>query len=168
MSERSVPTRKDDPDDAAIARMSGVLEVRRNLTSWYHNASFVYPLLAAAVAGAAGLLLDSFELKGFSVFLLLVAVAMLPVVYMTWVTTPTAIVLTEEAAVSLHRGREMKRIPWTNVRSVTMHDTMGNIRWKITDAEGDHLTIDKDVADPESLVAAARRLAGLPDEGRER
>jgi hypothetical protein len=161
MSDRPVPSQNHDPDDAAIAQMTGVVQVRRNLTNWYNNASFIYPLLAAIVTGVAGLLLDSFELKGFSVFLAAVTVAMLPVVYMTWVTSPTVIVLTEEAAVSLHRGRELKRIPWSAVRSVSRHDTLGNIRWKIADAEGDHLTIDKDIEDPESLVEAARRLAGL-------
>ncbi|HEY8489562.1 MAG TPA: hypothetical protein VIO14_01085 [Dehalococcoidia bacterium] len=160
MTHDPTPARRD-PDDAAIAGMADVVTVRRNVTNWYQNATFVYPLLAAVVTGVAGLLLDSFELKGFSLFLFAVTVAMLPIVYMTWVATPTAVVFTRDAAVTLHRGREMKRIPWSRVRAVTMHDTLGNVRWKIVDDEGDHLTIDKDIEDPESLVEEARRLAGL-------
>lgn len=160
MAHDPTPARRD-PDAEAIAGMADVVAVRRNVTNWYQNATFVYPLLAAVVAGAAGLLLDSFELKGFSLFLFAVTVAMLPIVYMTWAATPTAVVFTRDAAVTLHRGREMKRIPWSRVRAVTMHETLGNVRWKIVDDEGDHLTIDKDIEDPESLVEEARRLAGL-------
>src|SRR5487761_456107 len=102
-----------DADERAIASMTGVRGVYRNPTSWYHNASFLLPLVATILVGLAGLVLRQSELLGFAGFLGFVTLAMLPVVRFTWQRTPTVVALTGEGITSLHCGRVLTRLEWS-------------------------------------------------------
>src|SRR5438552_7882147 len=98
-------------DEAAITAMSGVLQVHRNPTSWYNNASFALPLLAAIVVGIIGLALRNSGVLAFAGFLCAVTLCMVPVVFATWRHTATAVVLTTDSVTSLHDGRVLKSLP---------------------------------------------------------
>ncbi|MEZ4501255.1 MAG: hypothetical protein R3C39_01355 [Dehalococcoidia bacterium] len=147
-------------DARAVEALRDVVSVHVNTTSWWNNASFALPLLGAVVSLSAGVILGSAEALGFGGFLAFVTLVMLPVVQLTWRRTPTAVVLTREAAVSLHEGRELKRIAWSDLARIERAD-YDNIKWRLRPAEGDHLSLEAELTDLEGLIAQASALSGL-------
>lgn len=148
-------------DEQAIAAMAGVVQVHRNPTNWYNNASFALPLAAAVVVSIAGLVLRRGDVLAFAGFLFVVTACMVPVVLVSWRQTATAVVLSTEAITSLHAGRVLKSLPWSNVHSITRRETQGNVRWIVAADDGERLALDGELDQLDRLVAAAQRLAGL-------
>ena len=146
-------------DGAAIAALSGVLQVHLNQTNWFNNASFALPLLAAVVVLLAGLVSRNSGLLGFAGFLFVITVCMAPVVLVSWRQTATAVVLTADGISSLHRGRLLKSLPWSAVTSVTRRETQGNVRWIVAAENGDRIALDGELERLDALVECARRLA---------
>ena len=150
-------------DDEAIAGMPGVVQVHRNPTGWYNNASFALPLLAAIVAAIAGLVLRKADILAFSGFLCVVTLCMVPVVLVSWRQTATAVVVSADAITSLHAGRVLKSLCWKDVTSVTRRETQGNVRWIVASAGGERLALDGELENLDRLIETARRLAALPE-----
>jgi uncharacterized membrane protein len=148
-------------DDRAVAAMDSVVQVHRNPTNWYNNASFALPLLAAIVVLVIGLVLRNGGALGFAGFLFVVTVLMVPVVLVSWRQTATSVVLTADGITSLHAGRVLKSLRWRGVRAVTRRETQGNVRW-IVSADGDErIALDGELENLDRLIETARRLAGL-------
>lgn len=162
MTERAQPSKGDA---AAIAAMAGVVQVHRNPTGWYNNASFALPLGATVVVALVGLLLRRGDVLAFAGFLGAVTLCMIPVVLASWRQTATSVVLTAEQIASLHNGRTLKRLPWSDVHAITRRETQGNVRWLVQGAEGERIALDGELEDLDRLIAGARRLAGLPEAG---
>lgn len=160
----SQPSRSDNAasgDATAIAALPDVLAVHRNTTHWYNNASFALPLLAAIVVTLAGLILRRGDVLAFAGFLFAVTLCMAPVVLVSWRQTPTAVVLTRERIVALHRGRLLRSLAWHDVRAITRRETQGNVRWHVTAANGERIALDGELEDLDGLLREARRLTGL-------
>ena len=69
------------PRDAeALLRYPGVRSGHTYDASWYHNATFVFPLIAVIIAGVVWIVTGSGEAGGAAIFFLIVTGAMLPVV----------------------------------------------------------------------------------------
>lgn len=160
----SPPARLRARDAAAIAAMPDVLRVHPNLAGWYNNATFALPALGAVLLYLIWAIVGSLELLGFAIFLSVVTGVMLPLVWLTWQRTPTAVVLRSDGIEALHQGRSLRRLAWPDVTTVRRAETMGNVRWYIVARSGDHLTIEGEIEDVPGLLAAARSLAGLPDD----
>jgi hypothetical protein len=137
--------------------------VHPNQTSWWNNASFALPLLGAVVCLVGGAITGSWEALGFGGFLAFVTVAMLPVVLLTWRRTPTVVVLTRERVLALHEGRALRDIAWADLARIERAD-YDNIKWRLRPREGDHLSIEAELADVEGLIRAASELSGLAPE----
>ena len=150
-------------DRDVIEPMAGVVSVHPYTASWFNNASFVFPLLGTIGALIAWAVTGSGELLGLTIFLAVVTGLMLPLVYLTWARTPTAIVLRESTIVSLHQGQALKTLSWNQVVAVTKKDTMGNVRWYISADDEDYISVEGEIAEIDQLLADARRLAGLRD-----
>lgn len=129
---------------------------------WYNNATFVFPALAALLALIAWPIAGATELLGIGLFFLGVTGVMLPLVALTWRRTPTLIVLSPERVEALHQGETRQSLAWDQVSEVRRVETMGNVRWYVVGRDGDHLTLEGEIAELEALLAEARRLAGLP------
>lgn len=160
------PTAEPPPDvrlaDAgAIEAMRDVVSVHVNLSHWWNNASFVLPLAVAVVFIVIGLVFSSREALGFGLFTLGVTVVLLPVVLLTWRRTATAVVLTREAAIGLHQGRELVCVRWDEISEIEAAD-YDSIRWRIRPKAGDHLNIEAELHDVDGLVEHAFALSGLP------
>lgn len=158
----SPPARLRARDAAAIAAMPDLLRLHTNVAGWYNNATFALPALAAFVLYVAWAIVGNLELLGFAIFLTVVTGVMLPLVWLTWQRTPTAVVLRSDGIEALHQGRSLRRLAWADVTAVRRAETMGNVRWYIVARSGDHLTIEGEIEDVPGLLAAARSLAGLP------
>lgn len=158
--EAPLPT-PNSADLEAIEAMDGVVAVYPNESHWWNHASFALPLLGAVFFVAFGLALGKAEALGFGLFLGAITVFMLPVVLLTWRGTPTAIVLTRERAVALHAGRTLRDVAWADVERIDRVETMGNVRWKLMPREGQHLSIEGEIADVPGLIERAHELAGL-------
>lgn len=141
-----------------------VLRVHRNRSHWYNNASFSLPLLGGAGTLALGLVLGNDELRGFGIFMLVVALIMAPFIVWTWKGTPTSIVVTRDALVSYHGERELQSLPWTDVVEVERKETMGNLRWRVFARDGDHIAIEGEIEDVPGLVGAITRMSGKTEE----
>ncbi len=150
-------------DDAAIAAMASVVQVHRNSTGWYNNASFALPLIAAVVTALAGLVLRNLDVLAFAGFLFVVTLCMVPVVLVSWQQTATAVVLTADGITSLHSGRTLKSLAWHSVVSITRRETQGNVRWIVADADNERIALDGELDNLDRLIDIARRLSGLPD-----
>ncbi len=161
------PSRLQEADRAAIAALDGVQSVHANLTSWWNNGSFALPALGAALALLGGLVARSPEALGFGAFLLVVTLAMLPVVLLTWRRTPTAVVLTGSAVVALHHGRTLRAIPWGALARIERAD-YDNIKWRLRPLAGDHLSIEAELEDVAALIRRASELSGLAPSERPR
>jgi hypothetical protein len=144
--------------------MSEPIATFPNSASWYHNASFALPLVAAFAVGAFGGIRHSAELLGFAGFLAIVTLGMTPVVLAGWRRTATAVVLTRTGVVSLHDGRVLRAIDWRAVRRVSDRETLGNVRWEIVAEGGDVLLLDGELEDLPHLIRLARELSGVLDE----
>jgi hypothetical protein len=149
-------------DARAIEAMSDVVSVHVTQSHWWNNASFMLPFLVGLVSTVAGLVVSSAEALGFGLFAFGVTVVLLPVVAVTWRRTATVVVLTREAAVALHEGRELVSVRWD--ASVQIEDAdYDSIRWRIRPAVGEHMNIEAELYDIEGLIEDARALAGLTD-----
>lgn len=148
-------------DQAAIEEMDGVVAVHLNESHWWNNASFALPLLGAIVSVGFGLLTGRAEATGFGLFLAAVTVFMLPVVLFTWRGTPTAIVLTRSRATALHSGYTLREVAWGDIDRIERFETMGNVRWKLIPHEGQHLTVEGEIADVPRLIERAQELSGV-------
>lgn len=137
-----------------------MVSVHSNVTSWWNNASFLLPGLGAALALAAGAVTGWLEALGFGAFLLVVTLAMLPVVLMTWRRTPTAVVLTQSRVLALHEGRALRDIAWADLARIEKAD-YDNIKWRLRPKQGDHLSIEAELEDVDGLIAHAAALSGL-------
>lgn len=137
------------------------MAAHRNLAHWWNHAAFVLPLAGSAAFLAIGALAGSAEATGFGVFLGVVLALQLPVVWFTWRRTATAIALTREGALALHRGRVLQQVRWSGVERIERVETLGNVRWRLTERGGAHLTVEGEIEDVPALVARARALAGL-------
>jgi len=139
----------------------GSVAVHPNESHWWNHASFVLPLLGAVVFVAIGLLTRTAEATGFGLFLGGITLFMLPVVLLTWRATATAIVLTDRRAIALHDGRVLRELAWADIGRIERFETLGNVRWKLLPHEGQHLTIEGEIADVPGLIARAEELAGV-------
>lgn len=151
-------------DAAVIASLQDVRGVYRNPTGWYNNASFLLPLAAALLVGLVGALRQSTGLLEFAGFLVAVTLLMLPLVLLTWRGTATSVVLTQSEIVSLHSGRVLKSLPWSEVRTIRRRETQGNVRWEIAAVDGERILLDGELEDLSGLLRLAHRLAELRDE----
>ena len=149
-------------DATAVATLPDVVAIHANESHWWNHASFALPLLGCLGFVAGGWLASSPEALGFGLFLGGITVFMLPVVLLTWRSTPTAIVLTRGGALALHDGRTLREVHWATLDHIDRVETMGNVRWRLVPREGPHLAIEGEIADVAGLVARARELAHLP------
>ena len=152
-------------DARAIEAMSDVVSVHVTQSHWWNNASFMLPFLVGVVSTVVGLVVSSAEALGFGLFTFGVTVVLLPVVAVTWRRTATAVVLTREAAVALHEGRELVTVRWDATVEIEAAD-YDSIRWRIRPAMGEHINIEAELYDIDGLIEHARTLAG--DDGSER
>ncbi len=149
------------PDDRAATARLEVVQAHPNESHWWNHASFVLPLLGFAGFTLLGVVIGSAEAIGFGAFLGIVLVLQLPIVYFTWRRTATAVVLTHSGALALHRGRVLQEVRWEALERIERVETFGNVRWKLTERGGDHVTIDGEIADVPGLVEGAYTLSGL-------
>jgi len=150
-------------DDEAIGQIFDVVSVHRNTTSWYNNASFALPLAAAILVGLAGLVTRRSDVLGFAGFLCVVTLGMVPVVLVSWRSTPTAVVLSMAEITSLHEGRLLRGLPWSSVVAITRRETQGNVRWIVSTGGEGRIALDGELEDLDGLVRIGCRLAGLPE-----
>ena len=150
-------------DQTVVSAATDVISAHTYDASWYNNATFVFPFLAAAGAGIVGGVTRSLELLGLAGFLAVVTLLMLPLVYTTWRRTPTVVILRRERIESLHQGRPMLAFPWSTITGLRRVETMGNVRWYVVGNDGSHLTLDGEIADLDGLLERARTLAGLDE-----
>ena len=148
-------------DQAALARFEGVSATHSYDAHWFNNATFVFPVLASAIAGIVWAATGSLEAGGAAIFFLIVTVAMLPIVYLTWQRTTTAIVLHATGVSALHQGTEVQTLDWESISAVRRVETMGNVRWYIGGRDEDHIVVEGEIADVEGLLASVREGAGL-------
>jgi len=153
------------PRDAeAMAARSDTIRAHSYEGGWYNNATFVFPFLAAVGLLIAWAIVGETELLGISLFFFVVTAVMLPLVWMTWQRTPTVVLVREAGLEALHQGEPRQYVPWGEVTAVRRVETMGNVRWYVVGADESHLTLEGEIADLETVLSAARRLAGLPPE----
>ena len=139
-----------------LPRYQGVRSAHTYQASWYHNATFVFPLIAVIIAGVIWLATGSGEAGGAAIFFLVVAAAMLPVVFVTWQRQTTAVIVHDDGISALHLGGEQQTIAWSDLRGVRRVETMGNVRWYLDGAGADHIVIEGEIAERERLLDAAR------------
>ena len=149
-------------DAAAIAEREDTLAAHGYEGGWYNNATFVFPFLAAVGTLVAWAVVGGTELLGISIFFFVVTGLMLPLVWLTWQRTPTAILLRDSSIEALHQGVSKQILPWDEVSAIRRVETMGNVRWYVVGPEESHLTLEGEIADLDSLLREARRLAKLP------
>lgn len=153
----------DRRDAGAAGALPGSVAIYVNPSRWWQNASFALPLLGAVLSTSAGLILESAEALGFGLFLGAVALIMLPVVLLTWRSTATAVVLTTDGAVALHRGRLLHELRWRELRRIERVEYLGNVRHKLVHGEDERfLTVESEIVDAAGLVERAFALSGLP------
>ena len=151
-------------DAGAIAALPDSISAHSHQAGWYNNASFLLPFLAALGTLIAWLVAGGAELLGISIFFFVVTGLMLPLVYLTWQRTPTLIVLRESGIEARHQGRLLQSLAWNDVRALQRVETMGNVRWYVLGPEGDHLSLDGEIVELETLLNQISRLAGVERE----
>ena len=159
LSDREPPVRAADA--AAIATMSEVVSVHVNRTHWWNNASFVLPLLVAMLSIAIGAIFSVGEATGFGLFALAVTALLLPIVAAMWRRTATAVVLTGEAVIALHQGRELRSVRWDELDRIEPAD-YASVQWRLRARDGSHLSIEAELHDVDGLIDSASELSGLP------
>ncbi len=153
-------------DDAAtVAARAGVVQAHGNESHWWNHASFMLPLIGFLLLTIPGLVFGWAEAIGFGLFLGVVLVLQLPVVWFTWRGTATAIVLTEEGAPALHRGVVRRELQWSELERIERVETFGNVRWKLVERGGEHISIEGEIADIPSLIERSSELSGLEPDG---
>ena len=152
-------------DDAAlVAARPDAVQAHGNESHWWNHASFMLPLIGFLVLTISGLLFGWAEATGFGIFLGVVLVLQLPVVWFTWRGTATAIVLTETGALALHRGVVRREVQWSELDSIERVETFGNVRWKLVERGGEHISIEGEIAEIPALIERASELSGVePD-----
>lgn len=152
-------------DDAAtIAALPDVVQAHGIESRWWNHASFMLPLLGCLGFTVPGLLFGSAEATGFGLFLGAVLVLQLPVVWFTWRGTATAIVLTAAGAHAMHRGRIRRELRWSQLERIERVETFGNVRWKLIERGGEHISIEGEIAEIPALIARASELSGVTAE----
>ena len=151
-------------DREALERFEGLRETHGYTAHWFNNATFVFPVLAAIAAAIVWAATGSLEAGGAAIFFLIVTIAMLPIVYLTWQRTTTAIVLHAAGVSALHQGTETQTLEWESISAVRRVETMGNVRWYIVGPDEDHIVVEGEIADVEGLLASVREGAGLGEE----
>ena len=81
-------------------------------------------------------------------------------VWFTWRGTATAIVLTEDGALALHRGVVRRELRWSELDRIERVETFGNVRWKLVERGGEHISIEGEIADIPALIERASELVG--------
>ena len=153
-------------DDAAtVAARPDVVQAHGNESHWWNHASFMLPLIGFLVLTISGLVFGWAEAIGFGLFLGVVLVLQLPVVWFTWRGTATAIVLTGEGALALHRGVVRREVRWSELERIERVETFGNVRWKLVERGGEHISIEGEIADIPSLIERASELSGVEPHG---
>lgn len=153
-------------DDAAtVAAHSDAMSAHANESHWWNHASFMLPLIGFLVLTIPGLLFGWAEATGFGIFLGVVLVLQLPVVWFTWRGTATAIVLTETGALALHRGVVRREVRWSELERIERVETFGNVRWKLVERGGEHISIEGEIADIPALIERASELSGVEPDG---
>ena len=159
MSSLDAPSGADElrhADAEALQRYRGVRSAHTYQASWYNNATFVFPLIAALIAAVVWLATGSGEAGGAAIFFLVVTAAMLPVVFITWQRQTTAVLVHEDGITALHVGQEQLTIAWSDLRGVRQVETMGNVRWYLDGTDEEHIVIEGEIAQRDSLLEAAR------------
>ena len=151
-------------DAAALAERPDTIRAHTYEGDWYNNATFVFPFLAAVGALIAWAIVGGTELLGIGLFFLVVTAVMLPLVWLTWQRTPTVVLVRKAGLEALHQGTPRQYLAWDEVSAVRRVETMGNVRWYIVGANEDHMTLEGEIADLETLLAEARHHGGLPPE----
>ncbi len=142
-------------DAAALARYESVRSTHTYEASWFHNATFVFPFVASLIAGVVWLATGSGEAGGAAIFFLVVTAIMLPVVFVTWQRTTTAIIVHAEGITALHQGVEQRTLSWAELRGVRRVETMGNVRWYLDGAADAHIVVEGEISERETLLKAA-------------
>ena len=144
-------------------RGSQIDSIYLNDSHWWQNASFALPCLSASISTAIGLIFRVNEAWGFGLFAFGVTLFMLPIVVITWRNTATLIVLTDELIFSLHRGKVLHSLEWTDLTGIEQVEYLGTSRFKLKHgSDGEFLTIDNDVENSIELVDRSFELSGLP------
>ena len=151
-------------DAAAIAALPDSVSAHSHQAGWYNNASFLLPFLAAVGTLIAWLVAGGAELLGISIFFFVVSGLMLPLVYLTWQRTATAIVLRESGIEARHQGRLLQSLAWNDVRALRRAETMGNVRWYVFGPEDRHLSLDGEIDSLDTLLDEICRLADVERE----
>ncbi|MCA9857337.1 MAG: hypothetical protein KC458_08670, partial [Dehalococcoidia bacterium] len=124
--------------DADVVRaLPDVVRVFPNPSYWWQNASFALPLLVTAVSLIVGFVFGITEAVGFGLFGAVVTLIMIPVVMLTWRSTATSIVLTRSGALSLHEGKPLHRLDWSELRRIERVEYLGNTRYKLVHGDED-------------------------------
>ena len=153
-------------DDAArVAALPDAVRAHANESHWWNHASFMLPLIGCVGLTVPGLAFGWAEAIGFGLFLGVVLVLQLPVVWFTWRGTATAIVLTERGALALHRGEVRREVRWSDLERIERVETFGNVRWKLVEHGGEHVSIEGEIADIPALIACAGELSGVEPDG---
>ena len=142
-------------DAAALARYETVRSTHSYEASWFNNATFVFPLVASLIAGVIWLATGSGEAGGAAIFFLVVTAIMLPVVFVTWQRTTTAIIVHARGITALHQGVEQRTLSWAELRGVRRVETMGNVRWYLDGADDEHIVVEGEISEREILLKAA-------------
>ena len=150
--------------DADVVRaLPDVVRVFPNPSYWWQNASFALPLLVTAVSLIVGFVFGITEAVGFGLFGALVTLIMIPVVMLTWRSTATSIVLTRSGALSLHEGKPLHRLDWSELRRIERVEYLGNTRYKLVHGDEDeYLVVESEIEDGAELVEEAFTLSGIP------
>lgn len=147
-------------DTRAVSMLDGVVDVHVNELHWWNNASFALPFLVAIASLTIGLLAGLAEATGFGLFMLALTALTAPVVAFTWRRTPTAIALTEEILITLHSGRELRRLRWEEISSVSAVD-YDEVRWRLHHREGSHVSLENGIDRLPALIDEVCARAGL-------
>ena len=155
--DRPASLRQRDVD--ALRRFDAVEAAHAYTASWFNQATFVFPLLGALIALIVWAATGSVEAGGAAIFFAAVAGIMLPLVYLTWRRTTTALVVHAGGLTALHQGDARETLDWAEIRGVRRVETMGNVRWYVDGAEGRHIVIEGEIDRRETLIAALERRA---------
>ena len=154
---RAAPLRRRDAE--ALERFGAVEAAHAYTASWYNQATLIFPLLGALIALIVWAATGNIEAAGAAIFFAAVAGAMLPLVYLTWRRTTTAMVVHAGGLTALHQGEARETLAWGELRGVRRVETMGNVRWYVDGSDGRHIVIEGEIDRREQLIEALERRA---------
>ncbi len=155
------PVQLHGRDVEAVTSLA-LVRVFVNDSRWWQNASFALPLVGATLSLAAGWVFGSGEALGFGLFLAAIAAIMMPVVFLTWRGSATAIALCDDRVVALHRGRVLTEARWADLLRIERVEYLGNTRYKLVHGDDEFITVESEVEHADQLVDLAFELSGLP------